>query len=416
MELKDKLLEYTNKIKLYVDEYINDIKNKSFKELISKRKISFIIIALTIMMMGGYFIGNLTMSKSQVYNKLERSLKDSNEGELRSIVRINGKKPKRGELAPLIELYRGNADKVLFLMKELKDDGESSHMLINTEEKILGEDCYITLKRYNIRIDSNYKEGTIYINDKEQVSPGETIRGIIPGLYSIKGVLSSDYGDVIENKDIVVEKDEIIDLSFKANNITIDSQFKDADVYINKKNSNMKVVNFVDIGPFPQDGSVSISIEKEFPWGKINSDEYIISELKDVKINLNIANEKLILDINKVVEEFYQSVFLSLNEEEKSLIKNSSEDATNKIYNILKKNYFILKNKYDFVKLDIKQENSVYTYEDNKYKATIVAEVDYTVSKELFGLGKEEKNKKFFTKLVYEKNKWVIDNVENFSL
>ena len=50
------------------------------------------------------------------------------------------------------------------------------------------------------------------------------------------------------------------------------------------------------------------------------------------------------------------------------------------------------------------------------YSATIVVSVDYTVSKSFLGLNKEESNKLFFTKMLYNGKEWKAEDVENFSL
>ena len=114
-----------------------------------------------------------------------------------------------------------------------------------------------------------------------------------------------------------------------------------------------------------------------------------------------MENETLKSEIDTVVDEFYRSVFLSLNEEDKSVIKGGTENAINKIYDVLEKKYFILKNKYNIKDIRIVEDKNQYRHEDGIYSATIVVSVDYTVSKSFLGLNKEESNKLFFTKMIY---------------
>ena len=53
------------------------------------------------------------------------------------------------------------------------------------------------------------------------------------------------------------------------------------------------------------------------------------------------------------------------------------------------------------------------------YKGTVVCDVNYTISKNIFGIigiSNTKENKKFFTNVIYKDGKWIVNNVENFSL
>ncbi|MGL4774654.1 MAG: TcaA 3rd/4th domain-containing protein [Clostridium sp.] len=419
MGVKEKLNNFILKLKEYVISYYEDLKEISksgINPFFSKRKISIAISILAIFMLGGYFVGNVKTTESQLYRRLESSLKNGKERALREIIRVNGKEVDKGKLKPLVDYYEGNSEKVNLLMKELKGDGKSTHMEIKNESGLLGSSYYVELKVYNLRVDSNYKEGTIYINDTEQISAGNTLRGLVPGVYTIRGVIEGEFGQIEETQNVVVERDAVTTLNYKASDVTINSPFGDAIVFINGEKTDYTVDEFKDIGPITQDGTVKAHIEKDFPWGKIKSEEYTIKDISNIKIDMEISNDVLIKDVTNVVNGFYESVFSALNEEEKDLITNATSEAVNKVYGIMERKYFILKNKYIVENIELKQENSVYSFEGKKYKATIVADVEYEVSKEFLGFDKERKNNKFFTKLVYENGKWVVENVENFSL
>ena len=205
-------------------------------------------------------------------------------------------------------------------------------------------------------------------------------------------------------------------MEFDAVMLNISSAFYDAEVFANGQSTGILVKDAKNIGPFPTTGEVKLHIEKEFPWGRVKGEEVQVKDIPNLTLNLSMENETLKSEIDTVVDEFYRSVFLSLNEEDKSVIKGGTENAINKIYDVLEKKYFILKNKYNIKDIRIVEDKNQYRHEDGIYSATIVVSVDYTVSKSFLGLNKEESNKLFFTKMLYNGKEWKAEDVENFSL
>ena len=218
-----------------------------------------------------------------------------------------------------------------------------------------------------------------------------------------------------EHKEITYERIEI-SMEFDAVMLNISSAFYDAEVFANGQSTRILVKDAKNIGPFPTTGEVKLHIEKEFPWGRVKGEEVQVKDIPNLTLNLSMENETLKSEINTVVDEFYRSVFLALNEEDKSVIKGGTENAINKIYDVLEKKYFILKNKYNIKDIKIVEDKNQYRYENGVYSATIVVSVDYTVSKSFLGLNKEESNKLFFTKMLYNGKEWKAEDVENFSL
>ena len=368
--------------------------------LIIKRKIKVVIIGvLAAALFSGYLIGRVNSSRDRVITKLEISLKEGDLNSLRKLVTVNNKKVLKDDLKPLIKYYSENLQAVDNVISSLKNGGETSAFTIKEEKKILGNTYDVQLKTYSVKIDSNFTDGKFTINSKEDIYAGESIENVIPGVYTVEGILQSNYGDIESSQEFVLMKDENIQVDFDAIQVTIQSQFKDADLYIN-------------------DGSCYAYIEKEFPWGTIKGEKEYIEDVPVINLNINVENDKLKSDISDSAEEFYRSIFMALNNEDKSYISNAEEAAKNKVYSILEEKYIFLKNKYSIDKIKIIDDKSEYTYEDNMYKANIIVEVDYSTEKSIFGFNKNESSKKFFTKFVYneESKEWIASDVENFSL
>ena len=401
-------------LKNYFSDLIKDIKSikrETIFEIMKKRGKLLTILALVILMFLGFGIGRINTSKEHLLSKLEVALKNESSNKLSSIAKFNNKKVSKKEVQPLINYYSKDNSRVDSLINKLKTVGETEDLKLVEENRVFGTSCYIDIKPYSLKIDSEFT-----IDDKNYINAGSKIDKLIPGVYTVKGILESGFGDIEASKEIVLMKDEEIDMEFDAVMLNISSAFYDAEVFANGQSTGILVKDAKNIGPFPTTGEVKLHIEKEFPWGRVKGEEVQVKDIPNLTLNLSMENETLKSEIDTVVDEFYRSVFLSLNEEDKSVIKGGTENAINKIYDVLEKKYFILKNKYNIKDIRIVEDKNQYRHEDGIYSATIVVSVDYTVSKSFLGLNKEESNKLFFTKMIYNGKEWKVEDIENFSL
>lgn len=412
MDIKDRLY----KIKESIIEIYNKLHKQSYKTFF-KKNLKWIVGVVIIIFLGlGYYIGNITTTKSQVLKELNIALKEGNARKLTKIIEVNNEKVNKEEIEPLVEYFKGKDEIVNNAINKISRDNKTEIFELVSKKGLFKDKYYINLKTFNITLNSNFKNAQIYIDENDKYRPKDTIRNLIPGNYKITGEVKSEYGDIKTEKDITLMKDENVDINLSAVMATVSSNVKDASVIINGKDSDILVKNFKDIGPMPTDDTVKISLRKEFPWGTIDSKEVEVKDNKNININIDIANDRLWDEAQNTVNKFYKSVMDALNNEDKSLIEASTEKARDKIYGILEKNYFIFKNQYDMTSLNIDKEKSHFEYNNGDYKGTVVCDVNYDVSMKLFGLLKDENSKSFFTKLIYKDNKWIVDDVENFSL
>ena len=406
-------------LKNYFSDLIKDIKSikkDTIFEFIKKRGKILTILVLVILMFLGFGIGRINTSKEHLLSKLEIALKNENPSKLSSIVKFNSKRVSKKDLQPLINYYSKDSSRVDSIINKLKTVGETEDLKLVEENRVFGTKYYIDIKPYSLKIDSEFKKSRFTVDDKNYINTGSKIDKLIPGVYTVKGILESGFGDIEASKEIVLMKDEEIDMEFDAVMLNISSAFYDAEVFANGQSTGILVKDAKNIGPFPTTGEVKLHIEKEFPWGRVKGEEVQVKDIPNLTLNLSVENETLKSEINTVVDEFYRSVFLALNKEDKSVIKGATENAINKIYDVLEKKYFILKNKYNINDIRIVEDKNQYRYENGVYSATIVVSVDYTVSKSFLGLNKEESNKLFFTKMLYNGKEWKAEDVENFSL
>ena len=205
-------------------------------------------------------------------------------------------------------------------------------------------------------------------------------------------------------------------LNLKAININLSSNFDDADVVINDKKVNKKVKDIKNYGPIPINKGINIYLEREFPWGVLKSEKVNVGGLPNINIDINMVNDKLLTEIDSCTNIFYSSVFDALNLNDYSLIKNADEDAKNKIYDSVKRESLFLKNNYELTELNTEVRSSEFYYENKTYKANIVINLDYSVSKKLIPFIKDNVNEMFLTQMEYVDGKWEITNVQKFNL
>lgn len=413
------LKKYINNIKRIFLRKYNEVKNinkENYKEFFKKNTKILVVIFIVVFLFLGYMVGNTRTTKDQVLKNLEIGLQKGSLYKLDSIIRVDDKKVPKNDLKPLVQYYKGKNSEVNNVIDDLKENNSKSIFKLESEKGLFFDKYYVELKTFNLSVISNFDGADITLNNKEKIKSGETLKKLIPGNYKLVGVVDNKYGKIKKEENITLMNNQTVNLKLDGVLVTVDSSFKDADVLVNGEDSGIKVENFKDVGPMPSDGSIKLSLKKEFPWGVITGTEEEVREISDINLNLNISNEKLWNDVNTSISEFYKSVFEALNEEDKNVITMATEEAKNKIYSVLEKNYIILKNKYNISSLNIDKDKSKFEYKDGEYTGTVVCNVKYNISKFLFGLGKEENTKKFLTRVVYKNGEWVINSVENFSL
>jgi len=395
---------------------VSFLKELYFFKLIRKRWKLTILILLAFFLFFGYFLGRINTSREYILSKLEMALKNSNTSTLSDIVKVDGERVKQKNLESLVEYYSNGNNKIDTLITNLKNNNETKDFKLKRKKYFFWNMYYLEVKTFNIKIKSNFKEGNFIVGNSGKIKAGETLKNVIPGNYKITGSLNSNYEEIKTSKEVVVMEDKEIELNFPATTITINSDFQDAEVYINGKSIEKEVKDIKDFGPVPTDGTVSVYLEKDFPWGRNKGEEVKITENPIINLTVPISNETLEEDLTNIITKFYESVFLALNKQNKKYIENCTNDIKNKIYTSVEKKYILFKNKYSNLKIDIDFDNSQYFYKDNTYRATIVANVQYDVSKAILDINKETYSKSFFTRIVYKDNEWIVEDVDNFNL
>ena len=412
-----KFKEIIKAIKEYLNLLMEDISNIKFsnlKEFLINRKL-LLIAMLAFFTIIGFKIGSYNSSKNIILNKLESALRENNPGKIYKEVKLEGKRISKNDLEPLTKYYFENQSNINSVIKDLKNNGESGHFTLINKKILLFDNYYIEIKPVAIKVNVNFDETNIYINNKE-IAATNIKRNLIPGKYSVKGKLDTLYGTVEEEKEVYILENMEYDMNMPALSISLTSNFDDADVFINDNAINKKVKDIKKYGPIPLNKEVNIQLQKEFPWGLIKSEKVRVSNLPNINIDIDMVNEELINNVNEATNIFYSSVFDALNNSQSSLILNSHDDTKSKIYDSIKRESLFLKNNYDINDLKTELKSSEFYYENETYKGNVVVNLNYNIKKKLLPFIQSNVEEMFLTQIEYENNNWIVIDVQKFSI
>ena len=377
-------------------------------------RIKVYIIILILALVSIVFNITKPMSKKELINQLEMALLKGKENWVERNIKIDGAKAENDELKPLIHYYLLNNKDVEQVISNLKKNNNSGNLTIESEESLLGENYYLNLSTISINITSDIKEAIIYINGRE-VNKEELV-SLIPGTYEVAYKLKTDYGDVEETKEMDILSSGDVKIEVAAEYITLYSNFSDAKVYINEKDTKKTVSEIKKYGPIPNNKDITIYIAKDFPWGVIKSPEIKVQEDNILKIDINMANDELLATIENTLREFYNSLFDALNNKDSALIENVEENSREEVFNSIYEKPKVFANNYTISDLELKIANSEFKYENEKYVANILVDMDYSVAKKILPFMKEQKEERFLLSLIYNEEKWLVESSQRIEL
>ena len=377
-------------------------------------RIKVYIIILILALVSIVFNITKPMSKKELINQLEMALLKGKENWVERNIKIDGAKAENDELKPLIHYYLLNNKDVEQVISNLKKNNNSGNLTIESEKSLLGENYYLNLSTISINITSDIKEAIIYINGRE-VNKEELV-SLIPGTYEVAYKLKTDYGDVEETKEMDILSSGDVKIEVAAEYITLYSNFSDAKVYINEKDTKKTVSEIKKYGPIPNNKDITIYIAKDFPWGVIKSPEIKVQEDNILEIDINMANDELLATIENTLREFYNSLFDALNNKDSALIENVEENSREEVFNSIYEKPKVFANNYTISDLELKIANSEFKYENEKYVANILVDMDYSVAKKILPFIKEQKEERFLLSLIYNEEKWLVESSQRIEL
>lgn len=399
--------------------FIKDIKNIKeigVKTLWERNRLKFVIMFISIFAIFIFLLSSFSLSKEEVLSKFESALINGNPSTLVQYVKVENEKVSSKELQPLIDGYDKDKVRIKKIVNELKKVGKSGNFTVESRKGFLKEKYYIDINTINVSFITNINDVDIEFSNKRFNLIDKAEFDVIPGTYKVLYTYKTEYGDISESEIVNLMEDETVEINVDGRYITLYSNFDDSKVFINDLDTGLEAKDVKNYGPLPKDKDIKIHLEREFPWGKINSEEVLISNDQYIKLDINMVNDELNNMIDEKVNEFYFSSFEALNSKDKSLILGATEEVKDMVYNYINEKAFLLSNNYEITDLSVEIEKSDFKYEDNIYKASLVTRIDYSVYKKLLPFVKNSNESSFILNLEYENEDFIIKGIQKIDI
>lgn len=408
-----------NKFKVYLECKISDIKNikeLGIIEVLNRTKV-IIISLISFMMIFGFILFNaINISEEEMLEDLKKSLITENSFKIAKIIRVRDEKISESEFKPLFNYYSGNEDKIKKLINELRKNGEYGNFEIKSKQGLFYKRYYIALDTVEVEFTTNTKDINVEFEDKKFNLQDVAQFDVIPGIYNVKYTYETQFGDICNDINISILEDKKVELKIDGNYVTLYSNFDDAKVLINNENTGLLAKEIKNFGPIPKEKDIVIKLQREFPWGTIESDEENISNQEYIKLDISMVNDELINIVSKDINGFYESVFEGLNKRNKENIINCTESVRDSVYNYINEKTLLFSNNYEIADMNVEIEKSDFKYEDSVYKASVVTKVNYNIYKKILPFFKTYNESSFILGLEYIDNNFRITEIQKVEI
>ena len=408
-----------NKFKVYLECKISDIKNikeLGIIEVLNRTKV-IIISLISFMMIFGFILFNaINISEEEMLEDLKKSLITENSFKIAKIIRVRDEKISESEFKPLFNYYSGNEDKIKKLINELRKNGEYGNFEIKSKQGLFYKRYYIALDTVEVEFTTNTKDIKVEFEDKKFNLQDVAQFDVIPGIYNVKYTYETQFGDICNDINISILEDKKVELKIDGNYVTLYSNFDDAKVLINNENTGLLAKEIKNFGPIPKEKDIVIKLQREFPWGTIESDEENISNQEYIKLDISMVNDELINIVSKDINGFYESVFEGLNKRNKENIINCTESVRESVYNYINEKTLLFSNNYEIADMNVEIEKSDFKYEDSVYKASVVTKINYNIYKKILPFFKTYNESSFILGLEYIDNNFRITEIQKVEI
>lgn len=419
---------------------INRIKNLNKKQKTTVVSVISVIVVITIFVI----TGNALTSKNYVSKKLSAAIKANNAKDVIKYISSSDSRLKVDEnnINAYLDYLKENpsyASKILNSIEaqgnEKKSAGTKSVFssmsdssdyikLISKGKKLIIFDNYTyQLPAYFIKIGTDYKNTEVSLNGKslyvsDQDKFTKECGPFLPGKYKLQGTLKTEYIETKGDKEITLSPENTmsnkmdVHVELSGKKLSIYSEYKDAKVMINGKDTGVTIGTIDKLVPLPDDGSCKISLQNQFPWGTMKSNEVVFD--KNVTTpKFDKDNKELLEQVKPTITSFIKSYVDTYTSFDTSKLVNATSNYVKNLdsslvfeKNYSKKTYTGTINKM-VVGLESLSLNSDYSNK-NDYRLNIECEItgDFTSgSKPVFD------KKVSSIRLIYStsEKKWLVD-------
>ncbi len=273
-----------------------------------KKIILGIFILMSVFFISGMILGGMN-NKDKVISDFHKAIIHKNVHQFKKCVVLSNPKVKinEEEIKNFLNCMEKNAFHIKSLIDSLYEQAryggcnESYTFLLKKQERKWGlfDRYVIEIKPYYITLHTNYKNTILYIDDKEIGKSDKEdfyikYGPLMPGLYDIKACYKNPYTKIEKKEEVKIfnlYNDKIYkDIMLKGRYVYPYSNMKDAMLYVNGKNTGMRIGQVREFGPISLEQGMKMYVQKQSSKGIMKSKEIEIKE--DIDIYLPIEREK----------------------------------------------------------------------------------------------------------------------------
>lgn len=401
-----------------------------------------------VLLIGGYKAGEHFTDKDRVIDRFETAIHNNdqktvahllssqdsnleiNKENVKGFMTYFQKHPDEiNDMIDVLKLESQALDKGINLDKELSSSYEDDPEVLPFQLAQRGKTAFlfdkytIEVKPMYLEVETDYKNTAIYVDGKKAGTASsnhfsKTYGPYVPGMHKVEGRYKTEFVDLV-TKDTVSFMDNInkktVSLDLKGEDIAIDLGENPPDMkgklLIDGKKVNLNPFKTPEFGSVVTDGSMSMKVAANFPWGEmtsknipIDSDEihYNFGRDKDLENTLMKIAAAENKNLFKVYSTGKPNALENVTNPYKRAVTESIGDGMDTEYSRIK---------YVGSTFDLNTGELNYTDEGN-WEATIVGKELYGID---YGSGFEKEEKVLKYSLVYDetKKKWLLDDVED---
>lgn len=343
------------------NKFIPNSNNSSSKLVASKT--SIIIIVGIILLLGLHVLLESLFSKDRLIENLEIALLEEDGAALAKLLKSSNESIDINEdtVQGLLDYFSEYPEEIQVTMDTLKKHSESydtDHQEVSVFDSFLNEfeennlidleesGKFLFYERYRlyvepvlITIKTNYKDTVILIDGKEVGKADsdnfESIFGpILPGNHTITGKLETDTVSISQNETLILDGTEDmveVGLYLESEEVAFEMPYPgatdtSAKLYINGKETGVNPFEIDSYGPVLLDGSMTMSVVVELPWGTLKTAE---SPITNHSIEINLLNEELKSILMDTVHQHHQQLPLAYTSADTTKLLNAHDEYKN---------------------------------------------------------------------------------------
>ncbi|MFT0801381.1 zinc ribbon domain-containing protein [Bacillus swezeyi] len=282
----------------------NDRETLHKPKMTKKRKMMLAAIAAScILLFAGYKAGEALTSKEKLISDFESALDHEDAKKTAKLLQSSDVDLTITEenVKPLMTYLKEHPEEEKELISSLKNNNENQmvsiersgrHFFIYERYVLNAAPVYLTIK-------TNYKGADLFVNgEKVMTAQKENFEKkfgpYLPGVYDVEAKLQNDFTELTKTEKVNgLENDTDVDMDLdghKAKLVFEDGYEKiKGTLWINDQKTKINPFKGASFGPVLTDGSMSATVEAEFPWGKLKSKK---TPIDSTEIQVNLASDQ----------------------------------------------------------------------------------------------------------------------------